>query len=76
MFYFIYHFNPIIPAKLELIAIDEPILVLIENGEHLFQPLLGHDVNVPLVVAEQRTTDESEFGERQEVIAERVEQSL
>lgn len=66
-----YHLDPIIPAELKLLAINETVMVLVKHREHLFESLLWHDINVSLVVAEQCPTDERKLGQGQLIIAEK-----
>lgn len=60
-----YRFYPKIPAKRELIAIDETIAVLIENLENFPQFIVGQHVHLTLVIAEQSTANQAELIQRQ-----------
>ena len=52
-----YRFDPLVPTELKLVPVDVSVLVLVEHGEHLVQPLRRHHVDVSLVIPEQRPTD-------------------
>lgn len=61
----VYRFNPMIPAKLKFVAIDEFIVIRIKHAEYLFNLLIRNDVNVAFVVAEQGAAYHHEFIQRQ-----------
>lgn len=64
-----YNFDPIIPAELELLAIDVAVVVLVKDHKHLLQLIVGHHIDVALVIAEQRAANEREFGQGQQIVA-------
>lgn len=45
--------DPIVPAELELVAVDESVHVLVENAKHLLHLDRFHDIDVSLVVPEE-----------------------
>lgn len=45
--------DPVVPAELELVPVDESVGVLVEHAKHLLHPDRLHHVDVALVVAEQ-----------------------
>lgn len=47
--------DPIVPAELELVAVDESVHVLVENAKHLLHLDRFHDIDVSLVVPEECT---------------------
>lgn len=64
-----YCFDPLVPAELELFAIDVPIFVLVEHGKHLLQPIRWYHVDVALVIPEQCPADQCELVQRQPIVS-------
>lgn len=56
-----YRFDPVVPAKCELLTIDEVVLIFVEHREHLLQLLISYHINVTFIVPEQRTANQCEF---------------
>lgn len=52
-----HRFDPVVPAELELVPVDEAVHVLVEHAEHLLHLTWLCHIDVSLVVAEQRATD-------------------
>lgn len=52
-----HRFDPVIPAELELVPVDEAVDVLVEHAEHLLDLSRLRHIDMSLVVAEQRATN-------------------
>lgn len=59
----IYSFDPIVPAKLKFVAINEAILVHIKDVKHLFELIIRHNIDVAFIVAKQCSAYEREFSQ-------------
>ena len=64
-----YRLDPLVPAELELLPIDVAVLVLVEHGKHLLQPIRRHHVDVTFIIAEQCPTDQRKLVQRKPIIS-------
>lgn len=68
LFIWIHRFDPVVPAKLKFVAIDESVLIFIENCEHLLHFLVGQYIDMTFIIAKQCTANQSEFYQRQQIV--------
>lgn len=58
-------FDPVIPAEIKLVTIDESVAVFVEHLEYLLGLLVRNNVNVAFVISEQGTAYQHEFAQWQ-----------
>lgn len=57
-----YGFNPVIPAKSELITINKTILIFVKDSKHLLELIVGYNIDVSFIISEQSATYQCELG--------------